>query len=282
VSLSTSSHIFLNDIRAHRDVRAEPMHHASDPSIVGQVAVEGGLGVELGRGVAAANRSNAVLYRRPEEPAVHLFKAGTRLRSVGYKIECATIERLLDGNLPPALRRLIERDGARPIDTPNSESLRAIARRLFGSGLNGALRRLLIEGLVVQLLVLQVASAGAGPARRRRMPSSRQRTAVREARERLLANLREPPSLGDLAAAVGLTEKQLNAGLRALFGSTAFEILRDERLDQARRALEQDAASLKEISFRVGYDHVSSFVHAFHRRFGAPPRQYVEALDDAD
>jgi AraC-like DNA-binding protein len=33
--------------------------------------------------------------------------------------------------------------------------------------------------------------------------------------------------------------------------------------------------SLKEVSFRVGYTHVSNFVHAFRARYNAAPRQYV-------
>ena len=45
-----------------------------------------------------------------------------------------------------------------------------------------------------------------------------------------------------------------------------FDVLRDGRLDHARQALEADAISLKELSYRVGYNHVSSFVHAFRAR----------------
>jgi AraC-like DNA-binding protein len=52
--------------------------------------------------------------------------------------------------------------------------------------------------------------------------------------------------------------------------------MRDHRLEHARLALEQGAANLKEVSFRVGYNHVSNFVHAFRARYGAPPRQYIE------
>jgi AraC-like DNA-binding protein len=38
--------------------------------------------------------------------------------------------------------------------------------------------------------------------------------------------------------------------------------LRNRRLEHARQALEADAISPKELSRRVGYNHVSSFVHA--------------------
>ena len=65
-------------------------------------------------------------------------------------------------------------------------------------------------------------------------------------------------------------------GFRRLFGATAFELLRNERLAHAEVALHEPHASLKEIAFRVGYNHVNNFINAFARRYGAPPRQHAE------
>ena len=79
----------------------------------------------------------------------------------------------------------------------------------------------------------------------------------------------------DLADAVGLTEKRLNTGFRRVFGATTFDVLRNQRLDHARQALAEGALSRKEVSFRVGYNHVSNFVHAFRARYGAPPAQFI-------
>jgi len=49
--------------------------------------------------------------------------------------------------------------------------------------------------------------------------------------------------------------------------------LRNERLDHARLAFHSGAVTLKEVSFRVGYNHVTNFINAFTQRYGAPPRQ---------
>jgi AraC-like DNA-binding protein len=93
--------------------------------------------------------------------------------------------------------------------------------------------------------------------------------------------MRAPPSLGELAAAAGLTEKRLNAGFRALFGATVFETLRNERLEHARLVLDSEDVTLKAIAFRVGYNHVTNFINAFAARYGAPPRQYRRDSSDA-
>jgi AraC-like DNA-binding protein len=153
--------------------------------------------------------------------------------------------------------------------------MRTLAGNLFNPRLTGPLRRLMMEGVVLQLVAVQAAAAAEQPLSRERGGlTARERRTVEEARQRLLA-MRKPPALGDLADAVGLSEKRLNNGFRQMFGATAFETLRNPRLEHARQALEEGAVSLKEVSFRVGYTHVSNFVHAFRARYNAAPRQYV-------
>ncbi len=124
-----------------------------------------------------------------------------------------------------------------------------------------------------------MAEAGAPGRGRLDSLSRRERSAVGEARRRLLADMRNPPSLGELADAVGLTEKRLDMGFRLLFNAAVFGTLRDHRLELARRLLEQGDVSVKVIAYRVGYDHVSNFVHAFRARYGRPPQQYCDHME---
>ncbi|MGH7113827.1 MAG: helix-turn-helix transcriptional regulator [Stellaceae bacterium] len=154
--------------------------------------------------------------------------------------------------------------------------MRNLVKGLFARGLNGPLRILTIEGAVLQLLAAQSAAVAPRPRSVLRPPrafSPSERTAIDEARERLLADMRSPPTLGALATVVNLTEKRLNAGFRALFGATAFEVLRNERLEHARLAIEA-GASLKEVALRVGYVHANNFIRAFTARYGTPPLRY--------
>jgi AraC-like DNA-binding protein len=77
--------------------------------------------------------------------------------------------------------------------------------------------------------------------------------------------------VGELAATAGMSESALNAGFRALFGGSVYEILRDERLEHARIALETTDTPVKQIAFRVGYNHVTNFINAFTTRYGTSP-----------
>ncbi|MBI2739764.1 MAG: helix-turn-helix transcriptional regulator [Rhodospirillales bacterium] len=281
VVLAPSLRVFLNDLEIHRDLRIEPTSQPQKQYIVSQVAIEGDVDLDFSGGLRLqGSTDSAVLYRPVGPPPTYVFKPASYYRAAGYTVQFDRIERLFDGEVPAALRPLIDREARqdRGLTMRSGSTMRQLASRLFAREFNGALRRLTMEGVVLQLLAAQAmaADSAARPSRGRRPSlSSGEQAAVRQARERLLSDMRRPPSLAELADAVGLTERRLNAGFRQLYGATVFDVLRDQRLEHARQALKADAVSLKEVSFRVGYSHVSSFVNAFHARFGAPPRQYL-------
>jgi transcriptional regulator GlxA family with amidase domain len=134
----------------------------------------------------------------------------------------------------------------------------------------------MVEGMVIQLFALHVAALGTVPVARAVL-TRREQKKVREAREHLLSDMRNPPSLGMLAALVSLSEKKLNAGFRAQFGTTVYETLRNERLEHARLVLEEGRTPLEDVARRVGYNHVTNFINAFTAHYGAPPRRYLRA-----
>jgi AraC-like DNA-binding protein len=280
IVVSSSLHVVLNDEQPRRDFGVEPVDEHFKDHLVGQIMLDGRVGLAFRESaeVVAAGK-HALLYRSAGELPTYRFSGGIPFRSLAYQIDLERIGRLFGADMPAALSPLLEPGLAevRHVATPADRHMSAIAASLFDSDLNGPLRRLLMEGAALQLLALQAAAAS-HKALRRPMErlSAREREAVHEAHARLLADMRNPPALGELALAVGLGERRLSAAFRLAFGAGPFEVLRDHRLEHARQALEQGAASLKEISFRVGYNHVSNFVHAFRARYGAPPRQFIE------
>jgi len=283
ISLAPTLHVFLNDVSPRRDLRIGPMREV-DRHVVGQVLLEGCVDIDFAHGAKArATRETSILYSASTESSVYMLKAGVRFHSAGYSLDPGRVERLFDGELPPVLHPLIHsRSGdERFIAAGSNSAMRNAAMALFAPGLNGPLRRLFMEGIVLQLLAVQSASAASHAMSRqqRDVLAPRERAAIHEARDRLLADMRCPPAISELADAVGLSERRLGIGFRLEFGATPFEILRDRRLEHARQALEQEALPLKEIAFRVGYNHVSNFIHAFRARYGAPPRQFLRPAD---
>ena len=285
LQLGPGLRVFLFEAAAHQDVTLE-MHseHSAPRWMGGQVTISGRAELDFLDGVRTQPSADQALMFRPSrrgaQAAAFDFKAGTTFHSAGYSLDLPRVMRLFDGDIPPVLQPMVQGDfeQSHVVAMPTDRAMRHLARSLFGGRMNGPLRTLMMEGAVIQLLAVQADTA----ARLRRPPPSRraltssERDAVHEAYRLLVADMRRPPTLGELALAVDLSEKRLNMGFRRLFGATAFELLRNERLAHAEVALHEPHASLKEIAFRVGYNHVNNFINAFARRYGAPPRQHAE------
>jgi AraC-like DNA-binding protein len=279
VVVAPGLHVVLTDLEPRRDIGVEPVHEHFHEHVVGQVMLRGGVSLDFRDGTRVdAVGSHALLYRSPEVPTYRL-SAGLPFRSLAYRLDLDRVTRQFGADLPLALGPLLEPGlaEAHHVSTPADRHMSAIAARAFEADLNGPLRCLMMEGTALQLFALQAAAAsrpGALPSH----PdlSARERVAVHEARVLLLADMRSPPTLGELAEAVGLADRRLAAAFRLTFGAGPFKALRDHRMEHARLALEEGVDSLKEISFRVGYNHVTNFVAAFRVRYGAPPRQFID------
>jgi AraC-like DNA-binding protein len=279
LQLGPGLRVFLTDATARQDLTVEARDDRADRWMGSQVTIAGRADIDFLDGTRThASADQAVLFRPSGRAAAYSLKAGTRFHSAGYGLDIERIVRLFDGEVPEALRGLIEGEVAqsRVIALRSDRVMRHLAGSLFGRGLNGPLRALMMEGAVIQLLAVQAAAAAQRRSRHRGL-AARDHDAIHEARRRLLADMRRPPSLGELAVGVGLSEKQLNAGFRLVYGETVFGVLRNERLAHAQIVLQSEAASLKEIAFRVGYNHVTNFITAFTARYGAPPRQYADS-----
>ncbi|MUM15799.1 AraC family transcriptional regulator [Mycobacterium sp. CBMA271] len=82
------------------------------------------------------------------------------------------------------------------------------------------------------------------------------------------------PTVGDIAAALNMTQSALQRSLRGEFGTSVREI-RDEVLrDEAFKSLESDTESLTDLSGRLGFSELSAFTRAFRRWTDASPAQY--------
>jgi AraC-like DNA-binding protein len=276
--------VFLTAADVHKDLTVEPRDSETVPWLASNVAVAGRVDIDLPDGrKTGAGPDRAILFRPSDRKVRVNITGGQRLQLTGVALRGDRLERIFDGAVPAVIRPLIERDvtASRVVEMRATKRLRTLADGLFAPGLNGPLRFLFIEGTVLQLLASMAAAAGQLPVAPGTALSPRERHAILEARERLLADMRTSPTLGELAASVGLSEKRLNLGFRAEFGTTVFNVLRNERLEHARVALEDASASLKQVAFRVGYNHVTNFINAFTARYGAPPRRYAEQQPDA-
>ena len=88
-----------------------------------------------------------------------------------------------------------------------------------------------------------------------------------------LREVREAPTLSELASICNLSVRQLTRGFRVKRGRSIGEHVAQCRLDNAKRLLASDQ-SVKAIAYSLGFASPSSFCYAFRRTTGETPRQF--------
>jgi DNA-binding response OmpR family regulator len=111
---------------------------------------------------------------------------------------------------------------------------------------------------------------------------------VFRATHRLLHDdLARTPELTTLAHAVGTNTRRLNDAFRNCSGTTVFDYLREARMAQARKMLQETGLAIQVIANDLGYESQANFATAFRTRFGLSPRDYrksseVQATEQLD
>ena len=80
--------------------------------------------------------------------------------------------------------------------------------------------------------------------------------------------------VAELADGVGLCASRLEHLFKQEARVSIRDYIRERRLDTAAQMLANSIERVSVISFRVGFQHVANFNHAFKKRFGVSPRQY--------
>jgi transcriptional regulator GlxA family with amidase domain len=83
-----------------------------------------------------------------------------------------------------------------------------------------------------------------------------------------------PRSVRDLAREVRLSPTHLQRLFKRQTGVHLSDLLATRRLQRAANLLLTTNLPIKQIAYAVGYEHQSSFVRAFERRFRQAPRFY--------
>ncbi|MCF6213688.1 MAG: AraC family transcriptional regulator [Flavobacteriaceae bacterium] len=97
---------------------------------------------------------------------------------------------------------------------------------------------------------------------------------IKKAKELLIKDLLNPPTLESLSKAIGLNVKKLKIEFKALYGMPVFTYLLQYKMEYARKLLDMKNQNINEIASEVGYSSATHFIAAFKRKFGITPKQY--------
>ncbi|MCL4705386.1 response regulator [bacterium] len=79
-----------------------------------------------------------------------------------------------------------------------------------------------------------------------------------------------------LSRKVGMSHSQIHRKLKALTNQSASQFIRSMRLARAVELLKQDAGTVAEIAYQVGFGSQAYFTKCFHEQFGCSPKEYVK------
>lgn len=154
-----------------------------------------------------------------------------------------------------------------------SRTMNATIQNLLDCPYDGLMKDLYVENKAIELIVhklAQIVSLHVTEAASSKF-DLREFGRLELARDILCRDLERPPRLFDLVRAVGLDHCRLNQGFRKLYGTTVFGYLKQTRLTEAKRLLENDGMNVTEAAVSVGYSSISSFSNAFLEYFGMRP-----------
>lgn len=161
---------------------------------------------------------------------------------------------------------------------PLNQSMNTVIRQILDCHFTGGLKKMFLLSKCLELIVLQAEAFNqheqsslnsvSSPARIPRGDKER----LHFAQEYLRHRLDEPPSLSELARAVGLSDYQLKRGFKSLFGTTVFGYVAEHRLERAQMLLSEREKSVGEIAYELGYSSPQHFSTAFKKKFGVSPK----------
>jgi AraC-like DNA-binding protein len=163
-----------------------------------------------------------------------------------------------------------------------SPAIAVVLSQMINYNLHPTIKKLYIKGKVYELISLYFnKSTDADVEQCPFLVDEDNVKRIRRAKELIIANMAEPPSLPELSKEIGLSLKRLKEGFKQIYGDSVYSFLFDYKMEYARRLLESGQYNVNEIGLKIGYSTSSHFIAAFKKKYGTTPKKYVMALPNA-
>ena len=231
------------------------------------VVLEGRVAVRLNQRQLTVSTGMALITRLAEPMMLHAsHQADNRLKTLSLGVKPADCQ---PGSMIASLLHAWDEGDIPTAVTPLPEHLLTGLRLALENTTTGLPRRLLLEGVMLQVLGCGLMAGDDAPARHFPLgPGERGR--LEDIRQRLERQPEKEYSLCELAHSAAMSPTSLTVKFRQLYGISVFDFLRDCRLALAHRCLQQ-GYSVQQSAWMSGYQHASNFATAFRRRYGVAP-----------
>lgn len=170
--------------------------------------------------------------------------------------------------------------GENPIIEPKeiNSSIKLILSQLRTKQTNELLRPIYIKGKVYELLSYYFSQSSEKETENCPYISNEETASkIKQAKQLILSDMNNPPSLSDLAKEVGLNIKKLKTGFKEFYGVPVFTFLLNYKMELGKTLLQEQQLNVNEIALHLGYSTSSHFIAAFKRKFGITPKQFAKS-----
>lgn len=101
---------------------------------------------------------------------------------------------------------------------------------------------------------------------------------IHEIHEQLIGHMEQRVTIETLSKQYLINPTTLKTVFKSVYGTSIAAHIKEHRMEQAAKLLQETNLSIAEIAGRVGYDSQSKFTSAFKETFGLPPKAFRKTL----
>jgi len=153
-----------------------------------------------------------------------------------------------------------------------------LSHEIYHTPYTNNLDKLFIESKTLELIHNEITALSQEQNKDSSIKFSKQdKEAIYHAREILIRNLTNPPSMKELARMVAINDLKLKIGFHRFFNQTPYSVSLEYRLQEARKLLQTSDMNINEIAEHIGYKYAANFSTAFYKRFGIRPSDLMKS-----
>lgn len=218
---------------------------------------------------------SGIMYRVRENGTRFHLKGGQTLRHIGVAGKISGLHKQLGDQLPGALACFssFPASGVVSREVTVNTRLRGLLANVFAPSTcsSDPLQEIALEGVSMSILAEMARTILASDTDVEGRASLWGEHIFDSLTAYIRSNLDASLKADDICQRFGITRRQLNQLFQVSAQCSPREFWRRERLEHARKLIEDDGVPVKMVANAVGYSHVSNFSKAYREYFGETP-----------
>lgn len=161
--------------------------------------------------------------------------------------------------------------------------VKVILHQFHSKKIDSQFKALFVKGKVLELLSIYLNSENHIDTQKCPFMSDYENISkIKHAKDIIIEEMANPPSLEDLSKQIGLNIKQLKTGFKAMYGLPVYAFLLNYKMDYARKLILQENIAISELSTLLGYSSSSHFIAAFKKKYKLSPKQFLKSVQSLE